>query len=72
MGGLYFLDGSGNGLVEETRVTHFVPSMGAWLEAPIRNGRRLPNQGGQDMITKKVLFPAWWFLPLITERAPPV
>jgi hypothetical protein len=27
--------------------------------------------GGQDMVTKKVLFQAWWFLPPITERSPP-
>ena len=36
-----------------------------------QNGRRLPKRGGQDIMRKKVLFPAWWFLPPLTERSPP-
>ncbi len=30
------------------------------------------QEGGQDVMTQQVLFPAWWFLPLAMERSPPV
>jgi hypothetical protein len=29
------------------------------------------RKGGRNIMTKKVMFPAWWFLPIISERSPP-